>query len=644
MSSYSQKILDDEIHVAAKSIDEAQIAVTRAHWANGEAESRKFRYVFLFDDGSETAALALNALRESKAFGRSGRVSHCGPAAQADGSGRQQPSFSKRAAALVFADCRRKPASRELWLKEARALFKSLAADRRSLAVVCALLPEIDPLPDGVTALAEREYSALLEAKTEKTDAERFLLDVEALCREAVRDIGARVILLRAPHVFGPGVAEEGFSVHGIVEEAAASGKVEIQAEDFGCIRSFTAATDVVAAAWHALLNATPGNTFNMASFEASAAELKRALQALFPDRFALSANCPAGIRPEYRCLSAIKFGQTAFRRPANVVRAMSPMAAAVVGNPAPNAVNDAIFRGREPQIRALEMDILREIDRICEKHGIKYFLAAGTLLGAKRYGHSIPWDDDLDVGFLRSEFKKFRKVAEKELPPHMAYCAWYNDANAHYTVDKIRIRDTWYSTKYSSNKVMPDGVFVDFLVYDPTSDIPFVAKIHNKVAGVFQWFLLFVLWYGLKRRDFLHGSYYFLYKLVRVVPLRAWHWLYERWLTLFWFKKHPKFLLDSLGARAGIKLVPAQGLSDTVRIPFDEGFMAPSPEDPEPYLRFAYGQNWRENPPISEQMLHHNPARIDLGAYLAGGSAAAAFRRVDLRGELFEPEGREER
>jgi hypothetical protein len=111
----------------------------------------------------------------------------------------------------------------------------------------------------------------------------------------------------------------------------------------------------------------------------------------------------------------------------------------------------------------------------------------------------------------------------------------------------------------------------------------------------------------------------------------------------LFSFKRRPKFLLDSLGARAGIKLIPTKGLLDgTVRIPFDEGFMAPSPKDPEGYLRFAYGVNWREEPPICEQELHHNPARIDLGQFALDGAEKKASRKLDLRGELFEGESTE--
>ena len=62
-------------------------------------------------------------------------------------------------------------------------------------------------------------------------------------------------------------------------------------------------------------------------------------------------------------------------------------------------------------------LDVLAEIDRICEKHGIKYFADWGTILGAVRHGGFVPWDDDLDICMLRDDYTRFREVADKELP-----------------------------------------------------------------------------------------------------------------------------------------------------------------------------------------------------------------------------------
>lgn len=67
-------------------------------------------------------------------------------------------------------------------------------------------------------------------------------------------------------------------------------------------------------------------------------------------------------------------------------------------------------------KIQLCGLRILCEIDRICKKHNIKYFLAYGTLLGAIRHGGFIPWDDDIDIGMKVEEYNKFLKVCESEL------------------------------------------------------------------------------------------------------------------------------------------------------------------------------------------------------------------------------------
>ncbi len=67
-------------------------------------------------------------------------------------------------------------------------------------------------------------------------------------------------------------------------------------------------------------------------------------------------------------------------------------------------------------QLQEKQLEILLEIDRACKKHNITYMLDGGTLLGAIRHKGFIPWDDDLDIMMNLKDYKKFLKVAEKEL------------------------------------------------------------------------------------------------------------------------------------------------------------------------------------------------------------------------------------
>lgn len=58
-------------------------------------------------------------------------------------------------------------------------------------------------------------------------------------------------------------------------------------------------------------------------------------------------------------------------------------------------------------KMHGLHLMLADELKRICEKNNIKYFLLAGSMLGAVRHKGFIPWDDDMDFGMLRPEYEK---------------------------------------------------------------------------------------------------------------------------------------------------------------------------------------------------------------------------------------------
>lgn len=94
-------------------------------------------------------------------------------------------------------------------------------------------------------------------------------------------------------------------------------------------------------------------------------------------------------------------------------------------------------------EIQLFELQMLKDFADICERNNIKYSLSYGTLLGAVRHGGFIPWDDDIDVMMTWEEYKKFLKVAKKELGEKY-FLQNYNTQKGYWSPwSKIRANNT---------------------------------------------------------------------------------------------------------------------------------------------------------------------------------------------------------
>lgn len=133
-----------------------------------------------------------------------------------------------------------------------------------------------------------------------------------------------------------------------------------------------------------------------------------------------------------------------------------------------------------------LMVDILKDVHDICERHDLKYFLDAGTLLGAVRHKGFIPWDDDMDIGMLREDYEKFIEIAKKELPDHLFLQTFETDDkyDIYQVPCKIRYNGTILIEKgISENSEMHNGVYIDVFPYDSLPKSKFIYKIQRMLS-----------------------------------------------------------------------------------------------------------------------------------------------------------------
>ncbi|MFO7867935.1 MAG: LicD family protein [Bacteroidales bacterium] len=90
-------------------------------------------------------------------------------------------------------------------------------------------------------------------------------------------------------------------------------------------------------------------------------------------------------------------------------------------------------------KIQAIQLQMLVFIDEVCRKYNIQYWISGGTLIGAVRHGGYIPWDDDIDISLLYTDYFKLIAALKQECEHHQNYfLAFGNTEELTYYFDKL--------------------------------------------------------------------------------------------------------------------------------------------------------------------------------------------------------------
>ena len=141
-------------------------------------------------------------------------------------------------------------------------------------------------------------------------------------------------------------------------------------------------------------------------------------------------------------------------------------------------------------------LEMLKDIDAICQKNNIPYFLNGGSALGAVRHKGFIPWDDDADIAMMIDDYHRFQEVLKTDLPDKYCYQCFETDQRYNVLIPgmKIRKKNTYLKEVNTllSNRCVGydgcDGIFIDVFVYDYCSnkksrDLP--RRIWNQILMI---------------------------------------------------------------------------------------------------------------------------------------------------------------
>ena len=254
---------------------------------------------------------------------------------------------------------------------------------------------------------------------------------------------------------------------------------------------------------------------------------------------------------------------------------------------------NPYLEQFKQQQLRSCQLkqlSILEEIDRICQKHHIGYWLDGGTLLGAVRHGGFIPWDDDIDIAMRKEDMERFIQIAPKELSGGLILQLPKKVGNP---VAKVRDQNSFYVEKNEDFSTdYPKGVFVDIfpMINYPTLSRSFAKKC---ILGISKsYFILHKAhYYSLRSfaEFFWFGGKYLLFKCL-------WH-LFRA------IRPNDKYMSNIL-INNGYGIMHRQDSIFPLSTIMYEGKKFSAPANPDAYLKDLYC-NYMEIPPVEKRTIH---------------------------------------
>ena len=151
-------------------------------------------------------------------------------------------------------------------------------------------------------------------------------------------------------------------------------------------------------------------------------------------------------------------------------------------------------------QLQLSILDILVKVDKTCREHGLTYYLAAGSMLGAVRHKGCIPWDDDIDIAMPRKDYDILIEHSHEWLPQPLEFLCYENTKTFPGTFGKIVDSSTTLIERKHHSYV--GGIYIDVFPLDSMVDSKLKQRKH-----MFFYSLYTKIIYLLCRDPYKHGK-----------------------------------------------------------------------------------------------------------------------------------------
>ena len=245
-------------------------------------------------------------------------------------------------------------------------------------------------------------------------------------------------------------------------------------------------------------------------------------------------------------------------------------------------------------------LQLVLEIDEICRKHDIEYYLTGGSVLGAVRHKGYIPWDDDIDIMMTRQAFAAFEKACQTDMPEDREIISMMNTPCHTKVTIKFMNKTT---SQFFRSQVLDTtgcGISLDIFILDP---LPLDAQASEQYIGEY------IVFNELLTPFFMVNPYFYkhvdLYKKLyaqakRIGKKAVMDQLYQRL-----FVDEPEQSDRYLYRWGQQLLIYEKRLLGKPRYMEFEGHMLPVPEKTLDFLRATYGDSWIYLPAEAQREMH---------------------------------------